>query len=118
MAFLHKGAMDAISEDDASSATKRPRNSPVILTEKLNVLLAKINPHSYTQDETQGSVSNLRSDNHSYHESIYEPDRKISANWTGDLSHMAFPLQGAMFPPPTTRTRRAHMKCIERQADR
>ena len=110
MAFLHKGAMDAISEDDTSRATKRPRNSPVILTEKLNVLLAKINPHSYTQDETQDSVSNLKSDNHSYHESIYEPDRKISANWMCNLSHM--------LPPPTTRTRRAPMKCIERQADR
>ena len=119
MTLPHESAMDVVSEDDASSrATKRPRNSPVVVTEKTNILLAKTSTHSYTQDETQDSVSNLKSDNHSYHESIYEPDRKISANWTGDLSHMAFPLQGAMFPPPTTRTRRAHMKCIERQADR
>ena len=119
MTLPHESAMDTVSEDDAPSrATKRSRNSPVIFTEKPNVLLAKTISHSYTQEESQDSVSNLKSDDHSYHESIYEPDRKISAICTGNLSQMAFPLQGAAFPPPTNMTRRAHMKCIERQADR
>ena len=119
MTLPHESAMDTVSEDDASSrATKRSRNSPVVFTEKPNVLLAKTISHSYTQEESQDSVSNLKSDDHSYHESIYEPDRKISAICTGNLSQMAFPLQGAAFPPPTNMTRRAHMKCIERQADR
>ena len=111
--------MDVVLEDDASSrATKRSRNSPVIVTEKPNVPLAKTIAHSYTQYETRDSVSNLRSDNHSYHESIYEPERMIGAFWTGNLSHMAFSLEGTVFPPPTTMIRRAPMKCIERHADR
>ena len=113
MTLLHESAMDVVSEDDASSrAPKRSRNSPVIVTENPNILLAN------TKNNTQDYVFNLRSDNHSYHESIYEPERKISAICTGNLSHMAFPLQGAVFPPPTTMTRRLHKKCIERQANR
>ena len=121
--FTHKeqmtlqSAINVLPEDSASRATKRSRNSPVIVTEKPNVLLAKAIAHSYTQYETQDCVSNRKSKNHSYHESIYEPERKISAFWTDNLSQMAYSLEGAVFPPPTTRTRRAHLNCIERQVD-
>ena len=119
MTLPHESAMDMVSEDASSSrAPKRSRNSLVIFTEKPNILLAKTISHSYTLEESQDSVSNRRSDNHSYHESIYEPDRKISAICTENLWQMAFPLQGVVFPPPTTMARRAHKICIERQADR
>ena len=41
MTLPHESAMDTVSEDDAPSrATKRSRNSPVIFTEKPNILLA------------------------------------------------------------------------------